>query len=75
MNVLLDTNVLGRMAEPAHAQYRPAVAAIAALVTRAMMNVHGLTHILTFNAADFARFPGLTVLDPVAVAGPTPPIP
>jgi predicted nucleic acid-binding protein len=33
---------------------------VAALLT------HGLTHILTFNVADFARFPGITVLDPAA---------
>jgi predicted nucleic acid-binding protein len=30
----------------------------------AAMNVHGVGHILTFNAADFARYPGITVLDP-----------
>lgn len=28
----------------------------------AAMNRHGLTHILTFNATDFARFPGIVVL-------------
>jgi predicted nucleic acid-binding protein len=33
----------------------------------------GLTHLLTFNAADFARFPGITVLDPAAVGAPPPP--
>lgn len=38
----------------------------------AAMRTHGLTHLLTFNAADFARFPGLTVLDPAAVAAPPP---
>jgi hypothetical protein len=32
---------------------------VAALLT------HGLTHVLTFNVADFAHFPGITVLDPV----------
>ena len=30
----------------------------------AAMYRHGLTHILTFNAADFKRYPGITVLDP-----------
>jgi len=30
----------------------------------AAMNVHGLTHILTFNTDDFRRYPGITVLDP-----------
>lgn len=38
----------------------------------AAMRTHGLTDILTFNGADFARFPGLTVLDPHAVAAHAP---
>ncbi len=33
----------------------------------AAMAVHGVTHLLTFNTADFARFPGVTGLDPAAV--------
>ena len=33
----------------------------------AVMLVHGVTHLLTFNTSDFTRFPGITVLDPVAV--------
>jgi predicted nucleic acid-binding protein len=33
----------------------------------AVMRVHGLTHILTFNAADFRHFPGITVVDPATV--------
>lgn len=33
----------------------------------AAMQVHGVTHLLTFNGADFARFP-VTALDPAAVA-------
>jgi hypothetical protein len=38
----------------------------------AAMAVHGLTHLLTFNLADFARYSGITVLDPAAVAvGPS----
>src|SRR5262249_44588037 len=138
MNVLLDTNVLGRMTEPGHAQHQLAVDAVAALVGRgdspclvpqvlyefwvvatrpvaanglgmtpsqaaaeiarlerlftvlpdspaiyaewkrlvathsvagknahdarlvAAMTVHGLTQLITFNTADFARFPGIT---------------
>jgi predicted nucleic acid-binding protein len=32
----------------------------------AAMTVHGLHRLLTFNAGDFARFPGLTVLAPEA---------
>lgn len=39
----------------------------------AAMLAHGLTHLLTFNVADFIRFSGITVLDPNAV--PTPPSP
>jgi hypothetical protein len=34
MNVLLDTNVLGRMAEAGHPQHQAAVDAVAALVAR-----------------------------------------
>ena len=30
----------------------------------AAMSVHGVTHIFTFNGDDFARYPGITVLDP-----------
>ena len=30
----------------------------------ATMLVHDVTHILTFNGKDFARFPGITVIDP-----------
>jgi predicted nucleic acid-binding protein len=32
----------------------------------AAMRTHGLTELLTFNGSDFRRFPGVTVLDPVA---------
>ncbi len=38
----------------------------------AAMTVHGITHILTFNIQDFARYPGITALDPAAVAAPPP---
>jgi predicted nucleic acid-binding protein len=151
MNVLLDTNILGRMAETGHVQHQTAVDAVALLVSRgdspclvpqvlyefwvvatrpvaanglgmtpgqaelelnrlvalypllpdgaaiydewkrlvttylvvgknahdtrliAAMTVHGMTHLLTFNTADFSRFPGITALDPaVLVAGPSP---
>jgi len=30
----------------------------------ASMIAHGITHILTLNGADFARYPQLTVIDP-----------
>jgi predicted nucleic acid-binding protein len=33
----------------------------------ATMLVHGVTDILTFNIADFERFPGIIVLDPAQV--------
>lgn len=39
----------------------------------AAMLAHGLTHLLTFNVADFTRFAGITILDPSTVA--TPPSP
>lgn len=35
----------------------------------AAMRVHGISHILTFNDADFRRFPGITVLTPAGVVG------
>ena len=34
----------------------------------AAMTRHGLTHLLTFNGADFKRFPAVIALDPAAVA-------
>lgn len=38
----------------------------------AAMQLHGLTHLLTFNTPDFARFPNVTALDPAAVAAGQP---
>ena len=151
MNVLLDTNILGRMMQPGHPQYQTAAEAVDALVARgespcvvpqvfyefwvvatrptannglgltvaqvaaelsrmrllfplfpdspaiypewerlvtthsvkgkpahdarlvAAMLVHQLTHILTFNGADFARFTGITVLAPAGLVPPPPP--
>lgn len=32
----------------------------------ALMMAHGVTHIMTLNAADFARYPQITVIDPSA---------
>jgi predicted nucleic acid-binding protein len=154
MNVLLDTNILARMAQPGTAAYQSALDAVTALHVRgdvpclvpqvlyelwvvatrpaavnglgftpaqadaelarvlglfplffpdtaaifpewrrlvaahqvsgrsahdarlvAAMAVHGLTHLLTFNTAHFARYPGITVLDPAAVAAGQPPTP
>jgi predicted nucleic acid-binding protein len=39
----------------------------------AAMRTHGIIRLLTLNAADFARFPGLTILDPASFAAPTAP--
>jgi len=36
----------------------------------AAMNVHAITHILTFNTDDFARYTGITVIDPQNCAAP-----
>ena len=33
----------------------------------AAMNTHSITRLLTFNLPDFARYPGLTALDPATV--------
>lgn len=41
----------------------------------AAMNAHGVTRLLTFNTADFARYPHITVLDPHAVAASATPGP
>ncbi|MFO0805333.1 MAG: hypothetical protein U0791_19690 [Gemmataceae bacterium] len=30
----------------------------------ALMQANGLTHIMTLNGADFARYPGLVIIDP-----------
>ena len=39
----------------------------------AALRTHGLTHLLTFNAGDFSRYTGITVLDPSIIAGTAPP--
>jgi predicted nucleic acid-binding protein len=38
----------------------------------AIMEVHGVTHLLTLNAADFVRYPGVTALTPAAVIASPP---
>lgn len=151
MNVVVDTNILGRIAEPGHPQYRLALDATDALRKRgdlpcvvpqvlyefwvvatrpvaqnglgltaiqaesemvrienmflllpenaavyqewrrlvtahqivgksahdtrivAAMTVHGISHILSFNTGHFARYPGITALDPAAVLSPPTP--
>jgi predicted nucleic acid-binding protein len=30
----------------------------------AMMNAHGLTHVVTLNAVDFSRYPGIVAIEP-----------
>jgi len=35
----------------------------------ALMHVHSVTRILTFNTEDFHRYPGIVVVDPREVAG------
>jgi len=38
----------------------------------AAMRTYGITHIVTFNGADFARYPGIVVLDPNAIVADQP---
>lgn len=41
----------------------------------ALMQANGITHILTYNGRDFARYPGITALSPAdVVAGVVPPV-
>jgi predicted nucleic acid-binding protein len=51
--LVIAQNVTGKQAHDAH------------LV--AVMQAHAITNILTFNGSDFARFPGIHVLDPAQV--------
>jgi predicted nucleic acid-binding protein len=41
----------------------------------AAMLVHGVPRLLTFNAADFQRFSGITVMTPQQLLAPAPPTP
>ena len=34
----------------------------------ALMQAHGITHILTLNGADFSRYPGIVPVDPASLA-------
>ena len=38
----------------------------------ALMKAHGITHVLTLNAGDFARFPGIIEIAPASLASPPP---
>ena len=55
-NLVASTPVLGKNAHDAR------------LV--AAMTVHGLTHLLTFNAQDFRQYPGITAVTPADVLTP-----
>jgi len=77
MNYLVDTNILTRLADPGHAMHQEALDAVkligknghdARLV--AAMTVHGLTHLLSFNAQDFRQYRAITVVTPADVLTP-----
>jgi predicted nucleic acid-binding protein len=51
--IVVTHNVIGKQTYDAH--------------LAAMMQVHSVMSILTFNGGDFKRFPGITVLDPAQV--------
>jgi predicted nucleic acid-binding protein len=55
-NLVTAHNVIGKNAHDARL--------VAAMV------VHGLTHLLTFNTQDFARYPAVTAVDPIALTAP-----
>ena len=38
----------------------------------ALMTAHGITHVLTLNAGDFGRFPGITEVAPASFSPPPP---
>lgn len=38
----------------------------------ALMQAHGITHILTLNGSDFTRYPGITPIDPASLVPPSP---
>lgn len=62
--ILIDTNVLARSVQAEHA-----VAGKGAHDARvvAAMIVHRVDRILTFNMRDFRRYPGIAILDPLAI--------
>jgi predicted nucleic acid-binding protein len=55
---LADSNILIRLVKRDHPDYQLVRGSVSA------MDAHGLTHILTFNGADFSRFAGLTAIHP-----------
>jgi predicted nucleic acid-binding protein len=62
MSWLTDTNILLRLVEPAHVLHPKAAGALESLF--AAMQVHGISHLLTFNTGDFKRYPGITMVAP-----------
>ena len=78
MTVLLDTNVLLRYTKPTDPAHHTVIAAIAALQAAGEdlgvvpQNLYEFwvvaTRPLANNVGDFARYPGITVLDPTTVA-------
>jgi predicted nucleic acid-binding protein len=59
--ILTDTNVLLRLVQPSHSMHPQAISA----VTELRRQRHGIGQIVSFNAADFKRFLGVTAIDPV----------
>ncbi len=37
----------------------------------AAMKTHGIAHLVSFNSADFARYPGIIILDPRTISAPS----
>lgn len=78
MAILIDTSVLGRLANRADLSYAIAATAMGVLGKQvhdvrlvAVCHVHSVTHLLTFNVAHFIRLaafgPGIVVVDPASV--------
>ena len=65
--MLEATPEIYRILEALVAQHRVAGKATHDARLVAAMQVHGLTSILTFNAGDFVRYPGITVVRPSSV--------
>jgi hypothetical protein len=74
---LIDTNVLLRYVEKGVAEHPEVCKAIefrlsrgdVLCVTPQVLSVHGVSHILTFNTADFAQVEGVVALAPTAMPG------
>ena len=44
--------------------------AVARLWLVALMMANGITHVLTLNVPDFARYPGIVAVEPASLIGP-----